>query len=68
MPKLTEAQIAEAGRGLTEPNANLGTVDEVLGSVPAGVDINPSAKTLDDQYARFVRCMGEQIGIQGRGA
>jgi hypothetical protein len=35
----------------------------VLGSVPAGVDVDPSAKTLDDQYARFGRRVGEQIGI-----
>lgn len=63
MPKLAETQLALAEHGLTEANANPGTDDEVLGSVPAGVDINPSAKTLGDQYARFDRCMAEHIGI-----
>jgi hypothetical protein len=62
-PKLTVAQIAQAGHSLTKANASLGTVDEVLVSVPANVRVDPSAKTLDDQYARFGRCMGEQIGI-----
>jgi hypothetical protein len=67
MPKLTDAQIAQAGYGLTKANANLGTVDEVLGSVPADVRVDPSAKTLNDQYARFGRCIGEQTGIHDLG-
>lgn len=67
MPKLTEAQIVQAGYGLTKANANLGTVDEVLGSVPADVRVDPSAKMLNDQYARFGRCMGEQLRIHDLG-
>ena len=29
--------------------------------MPADVRVNPSAKTLNDQYARFGRCMAEQM-------
>ncbi len=65
-PKLTEAQIAQAGSGLSKASASLGTVDEVLGSMAAGAHVDPSAKALDDQYARFGRCIGEQIGIHDR--
>lgn len=66
-PKITAVLIARAGYGLTEANTNLGTVDEVFGSVPADVHVNPSAKTLNDQYARFGRCMGEHMRIHDVG-
>jgi hypothetical protein len=66
-PRVTPGLIAGAGYGLTEANTNLGTVDEVFGSVVASVHVNPSAKTLDDQYARFGRCMGEQMRIHDLG-
>ena len=33
-----------------------------LGAVVANGRVNPSAKTLNDQYARFGRCMAELIG------
>ena len=46
---------------MTAANANLGTVDEVFGAVAANVHVNPSAKALNDQYARFGRCMGEYL-------
>jgi hypothetical protein len=62
-PKITAGLIAQAGDGLTPTNANLGTVDEVFGSVPADVHVDPSAKTLNDQYARFGRCIAEQMKI-----
>ena len=66
-PKVTPALIGQAGYGLTTANANLGTVDEVCGAVPANVHVNPSAKALDDQYARFGRCMAEQMKIHDLG-
>jgi hypothetical protein len=67
MPKVTSALIAQAGYGLTQTNTSLGTVDEVLGAVPAGVQVNPSPRTLNDQYARFGRCMGEYMKIHDLG-
>jgi hypothetical protein len=66
-PKLTAALIAQAGSGLTDANTDRGTVDEVFGSVPANVHVDPSAKTLNDQYARFGRCMAEQMRIHDIG-
>jgi hypothetical protein len=66
-PKITAASIAQAGHSLTEANTDRGTVDEVVGSVPANVHVNPSAKTLDDQYARFGRCMTEHVRIHDVG-
>jgi hypothetical protein len=66
-PKITAALIAQAGYGLTEPNTNLGTVDEMFGSVPADIHVDPSAKTLNDQYARFGRCMAEHMHIHDVG-
>jgi hypothetical protein len=66
-PKITAALIAQAGHGLTEANTDRGTVDEVFGSVPANVHVNPSAKALDDQYARFGRCMAEHMRIHDIG-
>ena len=66
-PKVTAALIAQAGYGLTAANANLGTIDEVFGAVAAGVHVDPSAKTLNDQYARFGRCMGEYVKIHDPG-
>ena len=66
-PKITAGLIAQAGDGLTPANANLGSVDEVSGSVPANVHVDPSAKTLNDQYARFGRCMAEQMKIHDQG-
>lgn len=66
-PKVTLALIGQAGHGLTEGNATLGTVDEVFGSVPANAHVNPSAKRLNDQYARFGRCMGEHMRIHDLG-
>ena len=61
MPEVTAALIAQAGYGLTQSNTSLGTVDEVFGSVTAGVHVNPSAKNLNAQYARFGRCMAEHL-------
>jgi hypothetical protein len=66
-PKITAGLIAQSGDGLTAANANLGRVDEVFGSVPANVHVDPSAKTLNDQYARFGRCMAEQMKIHDLG-
>ena len=66
-PKVTPALIAQAGHGLTPANTNLGTVDEVFGSVPADTRVNPSAKRLNDQDARFGRCMGEYMRIHDLG-
>jgi len=66
-PTVTAALITQAGYGLTAANASLATVDEVFGAVPADVQVNPSAKTLDDQYARFGRCMGEYMKIHDLG-
>jgi hypothetical protein len=66
-PKINAGLIAHAGYGLTAANANLATVDEVFGSVPADVHVDPSAKTLNDQYARFGRCMAEQMKIHDLG-
>jgi hypothetical protein len=66
-PKVTAALIAQAGNGLTARNATLGAVDEVVGSVPADVHLNPSAKQLNDEYARFGRCMAEQLRIHDVG-
>ena len=66
-PKVTPALITQAGYELTAANANLGTIDEVFGAVPANVPVNPSAKALNDQYARFGRCMGEYLKIHDRG-
>ena len=66
-PKATDALIAQAGYGLSHANTNLGTVDEVFGSIPADVHVNPSAKTLNDQYARFGRCMAEYMKIHDLG-
>ena len=67
MPEVTAALIAQAGYGLTQSNTSLGTVDEVFGSVTAGVHVNPSAKNLNAQYARFGRCMAEHLGIHDQG-
>lgn len=66
-PKITAGLVAQAGYGLTPADANLGTVDEVFGSVPANVHVDPSAKALNDQYARFGRCMAEQMKIHDLG-
>jgi hypothetical protein len=66
-PKVTSALISQAGYGLTVTNANLASVDEVFGAVPANVHVNPSAKNLNDQYARFGRCMAEQMKIHDLG-
>ena len=66
-PTITSGLIARAGYGLTPANTNLGTVDEVFGSVPANIHIDPSAKALNDQYARFGRCMAEQMKIHDLG-
>lgn len=66
-PNVTAALIAQAGYGLTQTNTSLGTGDEVFGSVTAGVHVNPSAKKLNAQYARFGRCMGEHLMIHDRG-
>lgn len=67
MPEVTAALIAQAGYGLTQVNTSLGTVDEVFGSVTAGVHVNPSAKNLNAQYARFGRCMAEHLRIHDQG-
>jgi len=67
VPKITAVLIAQAGYGLTQANTNPGSVDEVFGSVPAAVHVNPSAKTLNDQYARFGRCMAEHLRIHDVG-
>jgi hypothetical protein len=48
-------------------NTNLGTVDEVLGAVAANVHVDPSVKTLNDQYTRFGRCTGEYLKIHDVG-
>lgn len=66
-PRVTAALIAQAGYGLNQANTDLGTADEVFGSVPADAHVNPSAKTLNDQYARFGRCMAEQMKIHDLG-
>jgi hypothetical protein len=66
-PKVTAALIGQAGYGLDQANTSLGTVDEVFGAVPAAVHVNPSAKTLNDQYARFGRCMAEDMKIHDLG-
>jgi hypothetical protein len=66
-PKVTPALISQAGYGLTAANANLATVDEVFGAVAANVHVNPSAKALNDQYARFGRCMGQYLKIHNLG-
>lgn len=66
-PKVTAALIAQAGYGLDRANTSLGTVDEVFGAVPALVTVNPSARTLNDQYARFGRCMAEDMRIHDLG-
>ena len=66
-PRVTRALINQPGDGLTPANANLGTVDEVFGAVAANVHVNPSAKALNDQYARFGRCMGEYLKIHNLG-
>jgi hypothetical protein len=67
MPEVTAALIAQAGHGLTRSNTTLGTVDEVFGSVTAGVHANPSAKNLNARYARFGRCMAEHLRIHDQG-
>jgi hypothetical protein len=67
VPEITTALIAQAGHGLTNANTNPGTVDEVFGSVPAAVHVNPSATTVNDQYARFGRCMAEHLHIHNVG-
>lgn len=66
-PKVTSALIAQAGYSLNQANTSLGTVDEVFGSVPADVRVNPSAKELNDQYVRFGRCMPEEMKIHQLG-
>jgi hypothetical protein len=66
-PKVTAALIAQAGYGLTLTNANLGTVDQALASAATGAHVSPSAKRLNDEYARFGRCMGEQLKIHDLG-
>jgi hypothetical protein len=66
-PRVTAGLVAQAGYGLNQANTNLGTVDEVFGSVPADVNVDPSARTLSDQYARFGRCMAEQMKIHDLG-
>ena len=35
--------------------------------MPAAVHVNPSAKTLNDQYARFGRCTAEDMKIHDLG-
>jgi hypothetical protein len=40
-PKVTPALITQAEHGLTDANTNLGTVDEVFGSVPAKRSCGP---------------------------
>jgi hypothetical protein len=67
MPKVTAALIAQVGNGLTQANTSLGTVDEVFGAAAANAHVNPSAKTLNGQYARFGRCMGEYMRIHDPG-
>jgi hypothetical protein len=67
MPKVTAALIAQAGYGLTMANTSLGTVDEVFGAVAANAHVDPSAKPLNDQFARFGRCMGEYMRIHDPG-
>lgn len=67
VPKITPALIRQAGYELTVANANPGTVDEVFGALPANVHVNPSARGLNDQYARFGRCMGEYLRIHDLG-
>jgi hypothetical protein len=64
---VTAALIAQTGYGPTATNTNLGTVDEVFGSVHADAHVNPSAKHLNDEYARFGRCMDEQLRIHDVG-
>ena len=66
-PEVTPALIGQAGQGLTAANASLGTVDEVFGAVAANVHVNPSAKALNGQYARFGRCMGEYLKVHNLG-
>jgi hypothetical protein len=66
-PKVTPALIRQTGYGLTAANANIGTVDEVIGAQSANVHVNPSAKTLDNQYTRFGRCIAEQMKIHDLG-
>ena len=66
-PKITAASIRQAGYGLTQTNANLATVDKAFGSAAADVHVNPAAKTLNDQHARFGRCIGEQMKIHDPG-
>jgi hypothetical protein len=66
-PRVTAALVDQAGYGLNRANTNVGTVDEVFGSVPADVHVNPSATVLNDQYARFGRCMAEQMKIHNLG-
>jgi hypothetical protein len=66
-PKATNALIAQAGYGLSQANTNLGTVDEAFGAVAANAHVNPSAKTLNDQYARFGRCMAQHMRIHDLG-
>jgi nitroreductase len=66
-PKLTGALIAHGGYAPTVADTNLGTVDEVFGAAPADAHVNPSAKVLNDQHARFGRCMGEYMKIHDLG-
>jgi hypothetical protein len=44
-----------------------GRADRASGAMAAGVHVDPSAKTLNDQYARFGRCMGEYVKIHDPG-
>jgi hypothetical protein len=66
-PKITAALIAQAGYGLTEPNTNLGTVDEVFGSCRQILTSTPRRKRSNDQHARFGRCMAEHMRIHDVG-
>ena len=66
-PKVTATLIAQAGYGLTPADTSLGTVDEVFGAVPPDAHVNPAAKAVNDQYARFGRCLGEHMRIHDLG-
>ena len=67
LPKVTPTLMRQAGHGLTATDANLGTVDEAIGALSANVHVNPSAKTLNNQYARFGRCIAEQMKVHDLG-
>jgi hypothetical protein len=66
-PEVTPALIRQAGHRLTAANVDLGTVDEVFWAVAANVHVSPAATALNDQYARFGRCMGEYLKTHNLG-